>query len=181
MTGAVSVTPQPGDFGLVRSFEGPWYDRLFSRVIDDVTDSDVHHAVLYIGDTPDGDIIEAVKRVSYGHADAYDDIVWSTDRLPPALTPTDAQRELIVQAAIDLLDTPYNVVDLLAIGLAQRRMGHVVTGRERWVKRLSNDHRVICSQAIDLEYLRAGIHLFSDGRLSGLVAPGDLNSLLLPA
>jgi hypothetical protein len=176
--------PQLGDFGLVRSFEGPWYDRFFGHVIDWDTDSPYHHAVTYIGDTPDGDIIEAVKRVSYGHADQYDDIVWSTGRLPAALTPTDEQRQLIVQAAIGMLDLHYNVLDILAIGLAQRRFGHAVDGDEWWVKRLSNDNRVICSQAVDLAYLKAGIHLFTDGergRLPGLVSPADLGSLLLPA
>jgi hypothetical protein len=73
------------------------------------------------------------------------------------------------------------VLDLLAVGLAQKRTGHVVTGREWWVKRLSDNGRLICSQAIDVEYLKAGIHLFTDGRLSGLVSPGDLDRLLLPA
>jgi hypothetical protein len=33
---------------------------------------------------------------------------------------------------------------------------------------------MICSQLVDEAYLRAGVHLFDDGRDPGDVTPGDL-------
>ena len=72
----------------------------------------------------------------------------------------------------------YNTADLLAVGLAQPRADEIVTSNTWWVKRLDHDGREVCSQLVDQAYLDAGIHLFDDGRLPGLVAPEDLADLL---
>jgi cell wall-associated NlpC family hydrolase len=168
--------PQPGDFGLV-STAGPLLDRLAAAVIRFDTDSPVNHAFVYVGN---GNIIEAVSRVKIDYVDEYSDITWSTGRLPAALTPTSAQRDRIIAAANDLVGDRYNILDILAIGLAQRRTGRLVNDQSWWAKRLSADGREICSQLVDAAYLAAGIHLFDDGRLPGLVSPGDLYSLLQP-
>jgi len=184
LTATGAAKPQPGDFGLIASMQGPWLDRKFAEIIDWDTQSSYHHAVGYIDDTPDGDIIEAVKRVSYGHADTYDDIIWSTGRLPESLTPDDRQRRLIVQALRDMLGDKYNAIDILAIGVAQPRIDPdrlaQWSAKPPWyVRRLNSDRREICSQAVAKAYAAAGIDLIP-GRPACLVSPGDLGSLLLP-
>jgi hypothetical protein len=45
---------------------------------------------------------------------------------------------------------------------------------------IADSGHLICSQLVDLCYLRAGAHLFDDGRLPGDVTPGDLWKLLNP-
>ena len=169
--------PELGDFGLV-STRGPLLDRLVADAIRLDTDSPVNHAFIYAGN---GHIIEAVRRVKIDCVDQYQDITWSTGRLPKNLTPTPIQRGAIVRAANAMVGDPYNILDIAAIGLAQRRMGRLVGDHTWWAKRLSAGHREICSQLVDKAYFAAGIHLFTDGRLSGLVSPGDLWGLLLPA
>ena len=172
----MGVEPQLGDWGLIREFQGRWYNRLFAEAIDWDTESPYHHVVVNIGN---GRIVEAVRRVQIDFADQYDEITWCTGRLPAPLVPTDAQRQRIVQAALAMVGDKYNVLDILAIGLAQKRMGQVVDGDEWWVKRLSKAHREICSQVADLAWKKAGIEMFP-GRLPGLVSPGDMGRLLLP-
>jgi hypothetical protein len=179
------VKPAPGDFGLIATMQGPWLDRKFAEIIDWDTQSRAHHAIGYIGDTPDGDIIEAVRRVAYGHSDTYDDITWSTGRLPAHLTPDDDQRLLIVQALKDMLGDRYNLIDILAIGIAQPRidpdrLAHWSAKPPWYVRRLNADHREICSQAVAEAYAAAGIDLIP-GRPACLVSPGDLDRLLSPA
>lgn len=173
----MTVTPLPGDFGVVAT-RGPLLDRLAAWAIRWGTDSPVNHAFIYTGD---GRIVEAVRHVQLGYTDEYDDIIWSTGRLPAELTPSTSQREEIVSSALGMCGDKYNVWDIVAIGLAQKRLGHTVNDRTWWAKRLNADGREICSQAVDKAYLAAGLHLFDDGRLAGLVSPGDLYKLLLPA
>jgi hypothetical protein len=172
-----AARPLPGDFGVVAT-SGPWLDRIAAHLIRWGTDSPVNHAFIAIGD---GRIVEAVRHVKVDFADQYDDIVWSTGRLPDTLTPSTSQRQEIVNAALAMVGDRYNVLDILAIGLAQKRVGHLVSDQTWWAKRLSADGREICSQLVDKAYLEAGLHLFDDGRLPGLVSPGDLLNLLLPA
>ena len=172
----MNATPGLGDWGLIREFQGPWYDKLFAELINWDTDSPFHHVVVNIGN---GRIVEAVRTVRIDFADQYDEIIWCTGRLPAPLVPTDTQRQRIVQAALAMVGDKYNVLDLLAIGLAQKRMGQVVDGDEWWVKRLSRNGREICSQVADLAWKKVGIEMFP-GRLPGLVSPGDMGRLLLP-
>lgn len=172
----MTVTPELGDWGLIREFQGPWYDKLFADLIDWDTESPFHHVVVNIGT---GRIVEAVRTVRVDFADQYDEIVWCTGRLPAHLVPTEAQRTAIVQAALDMVGDKYNIADILAIALAQKRMGRVVDGDEWWVKRLSKNHREICSQVAAAAWKSGGIDLFP-GRLPGLVSPGDFGRILLP-
>jgi hypothetical protein len=182
--------PQPGDY-----FTTPTYGRLRDRLAADIirldTNSPVNHAGLYIGPTrqhPEGAIIEAVGTVRYNSVNAYPDAIWfnlaawpATD--VPGLT-LSQERGQIIDCAEAALGSKYNTLDILAVGIAQKRL----TPRNRtkwiadgkppwWVKRLSSDHRYICSQLVDAAYRSAGIHLFADGRLPGLVTPGDLYTL----
>jgi len=73
---------------------------------------------------------------------------------------------------------PYNWPDIVAIGLAQRRLGRLVTPRSWLARRLSRGDRLICSQLVDVCYEAAGLHLFTDHRPAGLVSPGDLLDLI---
>lgn len=185
--------PGLGDF-FVTATRGPLLDRAAAEIIDWVTatrdghgnwlKAKVNHAGLFVGPTrqyPEGAIVEAVRRVRYSSILSYPNAIWSTNRLPPQLTPTPLQRRTIVAYAESRVGDKYNVLDLVAVGLAQDRLGHHVDGDEWWVKRLSDDHREICSQVVDAAWHAAGIQLFRDGRLEGLVTPNDLNGLLLPA
>lgn len=188
----MTVEPKPGDFFVTRT-RGPLLDQLAAWFIRWWTarkdlqrkwkSSDVNHAGTYIGPTadyPEGAIVEALRRVRYSSVNSYPDAIWSTGRLPAHLTPDDRQRRMIVASAEDMVGDRYNTLDLLAVGLAQPRAGQLVTSSTWWAKRLNRDGREICSQAVDQQYLDAGIHLFDDGRLAGLIAPQDLDEILLP-
>lgn len=189
---AASVTPGLGDYFVTRT-SGPLLDRIAAWFIRWWTarknaqrvwkSSDVNHAGTFIGPTaeyPEGAIVEAVRRVRFNSVNAYPDAIWSTGRLPAHLTPSIEQRQRIVESAKWMVGDHYNTVDLLAVGLAQPRAKHVVNSDTWWAKRLNHDGREICSQAVDQQYLDAGIHLLDDGRLPGLCAPQDLEGILLP-
>ncbi|MFE7624274.1 hypothetical protein [Streptomyces sp. NPDC057509] len=161
------ITPLPGDFALTRisGITG----RLVAAgqvLIGDA--APVQHAFVYVGD---GMVVQAMP----GGAelirleDASPVVQWSTEKIPL----TDEQRERIASEALWLVGTPYSFLDYLSLGLAA---WHI---RPAWVRDAvdATDH-LICSQLVDLCYLRAGVHLFDDGRLPGDVTPGDLWKLL---
>jgi hypothetical protein len=81
-----------------------------------------------------------------------------------------AIRSDILRHARRLEGAPYGYLQYLALGL-------VALGfQPKWLERyIANAGRMICSQLVDLVYERAGIHLFSDGRLPQQVTPGDLD------
>ena len=171
---SVAVQPLPADFGLIMHSPGNWLDHAAELLIEFGTDSPFCHAFVYVGE---GKIIEAVRHVKVSAASHYENITWSTGRLGPQLTPSPIQRQAIVKAAFSYVGQTYNLADIAAIALAQARLGHVVDGDERWVKRLSDDHMQICSQLVVNAYRMAGLDLGA-GKLSGLVSPGDLGHLL---
>ncbi|MFE5828709.1 hypothetical protein ACFQ8W_00310 [Streptomyces sp. NPDC056508] len=168
---STATQPLPGDFALTKI--GGITGKLVAAGQALVGDaSPVQHALVYVGF---GHIVQAMP----GGAElipleeASEPVVWSTDRLPEHVTW--AQRKAIVEAAHDLVGTPYSFLDYASIGLAHFRI------RPRWVREFVADTgHMICSQLVDEVYLRAGIHLFSDGRLPGDVTPGDLWYLLHP-
>ena len=168
-----SITPLPGDYGLVHSAGKGWLDTAAERLIEFGTNSEYCHAFVYVGN---GRIVEAIRHVTVSPVTDYPDAVWSTGRLAPGFTPTPLERQLIVKAAMSYVGQAYNILDIAAIALAQARAGHVVDGDEWWVKRLSDDHMSICSQLVVNAYRASGIDLFP-GRLSGLISPGDLSKL----
>ena len=138
------------------------------------TDSPYVHAFIYVGN---GRIVEAIRHVTVSPVSDYTGITWSTGRLGPDVTPTALQRQLIARAAMSYVGQSYNILDIVAIALAQARTGRTVDGDEWWVKRLSDDHMMICSQLATCAYRAAGIPLFP-GVPSGLISPGDLGRLL---
>ena len=98
---------------------------------------------MYVGN---GRIVEAIRHVALSPVDDYPGHPWSTGRLAPRYTPTPLQRKQIAMAAMSYVGEKYNILDIVAIALAQARLGHTVDGDEWWVRRLSDDHMQICSQ-----------------------------------
>lgn len=161
--------PMPGDFALTKitGLTGAFVSAGQWLVGDGAP---VQHAFIYVGN---GEIIQAMP----GGAelirleDASEPVVWSTGRI--ALTA--AERMRIVGAARGLVGTPYSFLDYGSIALAYYKI------RPRWVRDFVADSgHLICSQLVDEAYLRAGVHLFDDGRIPGDVTPGDLWKLLHP-
>lgn len=176
---AVELPPgvKPGDIGLIggQPHEG-WRDRFFEYSIQFVTDSPVNHAFTYIGN---GRIVEAVSRISISPVTEYDNIIWSTGRLRALDTATDAQRGQMVSYLLSRVGEHYNIPGLLAVGLYQRRMGHLVTGHEWWVRMLNADHMDFCSELVTKAAVAGGIELFP-GQLPVTVSPGEIYGLLAP-
>src|SRR6185503_20411993 len=170
--------PSPGDIA-VTATAGNLFNRIAAATISWFTaekvdgkwvKSSVNHAFGYKGD---GKIIEADQKDKESDISEYPNDVWIT--LPPELTPNDEQRAAIVEFWESKIGKKYNWIDLLAIGLAQKRFGNSLhrLSKTWWVKRLSKDNRYICSQLMDAGYENVGIHLFTDGRPEGLVSPQD--------
>ena len=84
------------------------------------------------------------------------------------------RRARIVEEAQALIGARYNWLDYVSLGLTHFgiRPGFVA-------RRIARSDRLICSQLCDTAYLRAGIHLFDDGRAPGDVTPGDLANLFI--
>ncbi|WP_406324071.1 hypothetical protein [Streptomyces niveus] len=163
------TSPLPGDFCLTK-ISGVT-GRLVAAgqaLIGDA--APVQHAFVYVGG---GRIVQAMP----GGAelikldDASVPIVWSSGHF--ALT--SVQRVTIAGEALSLVGTPYSYLDYASLGLAHFRV------RPAWVRDyVASTGHLICSQLVDEVYLRAGVHLFDDGRLPGDVTPGDLYKLLHP-
>src|SRR5688500_12164509 len=83
-------------------------------------------------------------------------------------------RRSIVRIAREHVGIGYNVGTYFYLAAYRLRLP-LLTKLLR--KRVSNDKRLICSQAVDHVYLLAGVHLFDDGRLPYDVTPGDIARL----
>jgi cell wall-associated NlpC family hydrolase len=109
--------------------------------------------------------------------------VWSNGY---GITDPDVQRPALVAAAETLVGTPYGWGDIVAIALAQKRLGKwrridadvPLEDQPWWVRRLARTDQLICSELVDQVYFLTGIHLFQDGRPRLAVSPGDLGRLL---
>ena len=155
--------PTPGDFCVVAT------PGIMARLIRLVTRSTVNHAYLL---TDPEHIIEAAPSGAVVVLLAnYDGLpqTWSNMDLSPTV------RAAIIDRALDHVGDPYSWVDDACIGLTHLFGWHVPS----WVRtRLARPDRLMCSQLVDTAYLEAGIHLFSDGRIPGDVAPSDLLDLI---
>ncbi|MGP3750865.1 hypothetical protein [Streptomyces sp. IBSNAI001] len=161
--------PLPGDFALTKiSGVTGKLVAVGQALIGDA--APVQHAFVYVGD---GMVVQAMP----GGAelirlkDASPVVQWSTGHFD-----LDVYQRLTIQdEAFGLVGTPYSYLDYLSLGLAHFRV------RPAWVRDFVADTgHLICSQLVDEVYLRAGVHLFDDGRLPGDVTPGDLYKLLHP-
>lgn len=164
----MTTYPQPGDFALtkIRGVTGAFVNAGQYLVGDG---SPVQHAFVYVGN---GEVVQAMP----GGAEliplqeASEPVVWSTGRI----LLTAAERMRICVEARRLVGTPYSFLDYASIALAYYRI------RPRWVRDfVASSGHLICSQLVDEAYLRAGVHLFDDGRIPGDVTPGDLYKLLV--
>lgn len=88
---------------------------------------------------------------------------------PPLPWSENALRQTVVRAAQKLVGVPYSGLDYFALAALHLHLP------SKWIRqRVESSGHMICSQLVDAVYLRAGIHLFDDGRLPGDVAPADL-------
>lgn len=153
----MSTAPAPGQFGVVRT------NGFVAAAIRLLTRSQVSHAFLVINDR---EVIEAQARGAvFNPLTKYDgyEVVYSQIPL------SSAEIVAVTQEASTLHGTPYNYLDLVALGL------HCLGVDWPWVKnRAQRSDRLICSQLVDRAYELAGVHLFNDGRPDGTVTPGDL-------
>jgi hypothetical protein len=175
--GTLPANIKPGDIGLVGRQPGRnVLDRFFETNIEFWTNSDIDHAFIYVGH---GRIVEAIRRISNSPVTNYGNIFWSTGRLPAIDTATDAQRGQAVAYAFSRVGEGYNIAGLLAVGLYQRRAGHLVDGDEWWVRLLNADHMDFCSELVAKCWLAAGIELCKT-QLPITISPGELYSLYTP-
>jgi len=124
------------------------------------------HAFVYVGSgmvvqgEPGGAKLTTLTRALNGREVVYSKIFLA-----------EPERTEVIQAALNLVGTPYSFLDYLAIGAS--RLLHI-KALERYVG--STGH-MICSQLVDECYSRAGIHLFPY-RIPGDITPGDLAHLI---
>lgn len=80
-----------------------------------------------------------------------------------------ADRDAIVDAALQLLGRRYSLWSYLWLGLSRLHI------RPRWLRaKVAGDRTLICSALADRAWMLAGVHCFDDGRPLGEVTPGDL-------
>ena len=173
------MTPQPGDYACRQM--GGEAGKLIS--IGEFLDGDgfsiYDHGEIFVG-SPD-------KNAPYGYTmGAYpggaklvplqfdqlnngNGFLWSAGHIPL----TDAQRAVIVSFTVACKGIPYSAADYFA--LVAHRLHIPVPGLKQYIA--SSGH-MICSQLVDYCYMRAGVHLFTDGRWPGYVTPADLANLL---
>jgi hypothetical protein len=185
------TTYQPGSFGVV-DVKGPggWWIGVGQALAGD--SSRYKHAFLILDET--GTILEAEPgphgaRLANISEYAGDGLLisdapvqrWMQRVAPPGdgqgvqswMQSTEKTlRGVIVDHARALVGTPYSWLDYAAIGLLH--LGIPSKALRRYVA--SSGHAQ-CAQLVDLAYERAGVHLFTDGRLPGDVAPADLAAL----
>ena len=178
--------PQPGDWFVTSNgpLDSTLAGSIFSNLIQWGTNSRFNHAGVCVSPT---DVVEAQPGgARRSPLDGYlgDNTVWSDGY---GLTDPQLQRPAIVAAAEQLVGVPYGWGDIVAIILAQKRLGKwrrldaekALEQQPWWVRRLARTDRLICSELVDLACHMAGVILFNDRRPFGLVSPGDLDRLLL--
>jgi hypothetical protein len=131
------------------------------------------HAGIIIGN--DGACVEAEPGgARYGNVTSYKHTLISDApvQLEMARCPNAYEVEIrrdVTLEAHQLIGTPYSALDYAALALLHL---HLPSG---WVRRrVQKSGHMICSQLCDAVFDRAGIHLFTDGRLPGDVMPSDL-------
>lgn len=155
--------PQPGDFGVTKiTGIGGKLIWLGQALIG--SRSRYEHAFIV---TFGGGIIQAEPGGAAGGKPPTSDVAYSAFPL------TNVQRFAIVNAAAEMIGTPYSWLDYVAI--AAERL-HLPSKRLRAF--VGTSGRLICSQLVDEAYRRAGVALFADGRNPGSVTPGDLAKLI---
>jgi hypothetical protein len=96
--------------------------------------------------------------------------LWSSGKIQL----TDIQRLAVTMTALRCQGIPYSAADYFA--LAGHRLKIPMPGLKEYI---ASTDQMICSQLVDYCYLKAGVHLFNDGRWPGYVTPEDLANVLL--
>lgn len=78
-------------------------------------------------------------------------------------------RGRVVAEAREIIGVGYSALDYAALAAL-----HLHLPSKAIRERVQSSGHMICSQLCDAVYLRAGIHLYNDGRLPGDVLPADL-------
>ena len=153
------MTLAPGSHFVVRT------GGLAGQVIRLGTRSQANHAGIILD--ADGTTVEAQPGGAVvGHLSRYKRHLVVVNDLEPL---DDATRAWIVDEARALIGTPYSWLDIAALGLTALGI------RWAWLaRRVARTDRLVCSQAVDLAYQRAGVQMYDDGRLPSAVTPGDL-------
>lgn len=103
---------------------------------------------------------------------------WTPEYVYLRLPEVETHGFLIAEKAKELIGTPYSFLDYVALAL--RGHGLDGFGPGAWVRRRVTDSgHMICSQLADQALARAGVCVFTDGRLSQDVTPGALFYRLL--
>lgn len=154
------MTPQPGDFCVVRT------RGLVARLIRLITRSPWNHAAVFVTQT---EIVEAQPFGAARDRFGYTVAAFSSG----IVVLTDQQRADITARALELVGTPYGFLDLLSLGCLQYGI------KPRFIRnRVRRSDRLTCAQLVDACYAAAGLHLFTDNRVPMDVTPGDLGRLL---
>lgn len=155
-------TVAPGDYFVVST--GGW----MAHIIRMATSSKVNHAGIYLGNNkvleaePHGAVIRKLNN-------RYSNAVWSNVKM------TASERAACISEAVAMEGTKYSYLTILVLGLVNVFKWNA----PNWlIKIMQKPKRMVCSQMVDQVYLNAGVHLFNDGRISGLVTPGDLLDLI---
>jgi hypothetical protein len=165
------MSPLPGDFGTVATTG--WA----AQLIRWGTRSDINHAFL-LYDVEDGHqrILEmgpdGLKLNIYHYRPKFTH--WST--VP--LSSTERSRIIDIMKTRLEAHLTYNWIADAYLGLRDRPRIKM----PRWVWKLHariSPNQFQCAQLVDYVYLKAGVHLFDDGRDPGQVAPSDLRKLSL--
>lgn len=157
--------PQPGDIGITRISGAGGLGIRIGQWLNGDGFADYEHAFVC---TSPGTIVEAMPN---GAREIMD---WHKPSETVYLSCPPVYRTAVAEAAHSLVGTPYSFADYAA--LAAHRF-HIPTPHLK--RYIETSGHAICSQLADLAAQRGGWHLFSDGRWSGDVTPGDLFRLYL--
>lgn len=160
--------PELGDFGVVRT--SGWA----AKLIRWGTQSPVNHAFVYVGN---GEIVEMEPKTgaTLSKASKYKTVYWSTGKIPLTF---EQRKNIALFERGRVGRVRYSLLGLVVIAFAQRRLGSLITSNSWIAKKVGADGEEFCSQEVDYAYDQNGVHLFKDGRLPGLVSPGDLYELI---
>lgn len=160
--------PRPGDFFVSKATR-----RVFGGAMSRACRTSYIHSGIYVGH---GDVVHTSDRFPSGA------------KLDPVRVLVEPQwsdyplqwwdRERIVDAAYDLIGTPYPSKLPIIVGLVRQHRGDITRPYPEqpwWVRQLLNgEHTAYCQQIVTRAYWMAGIDLFGDGRPADLARPHDL-------
>lgn len=155
---------RPGDYGVVRTTGFiAWCIRVLTRSAFD-------HAFIVIGADGNGDydIVEAEPSgARYAKLSEYADYTVLFNTGEPL---TDAQRAAIVNAAHDLVGTPYGFLDIVRLGLML-----TIRRAPKWLtERADAERAIICSQLVAMCGHTAGVDWLCGQSTTAMVTPGML-------